>query len=74
MRKAIVALATIVTLIGCTTPPPPPPAPDPAAAAAAAAAAVGGAATATSTQVGPASRPGWCTYRNTNGVLYKSRC
>ena len=73
MRKAIFALATIATLAGCTTPPQVA-VPDPNAAAAAAAAAVGGAATATSAKVGPASRPGWCTYRNTNGVLYESKC
>ena len=67
-KTIMLALLAGGVLAGCTTAPPPP-APDPAAAIAASKVETAGA-----TKVGPASRPGFCTYKTAAGGLYEAKC
>jgi hypothetical protein len=69
MTKITLVLAAGAALASCTTPAPPPPVPDPAAAIAASKVETAGA-----TKVGPASRPGFCTYKTAAGGLYEAKC
>ncbi|MFI0847042.1 hypothetical protein [Mesorhizobium sp. IMUNJ 23232] len=67
MTKITLVLAAGGVLASCTTPAPP--AVDPAAAIAASKVETAGA-----TKVGPASRPGFCTYKTAAGGLYEAKC
>lgn len=66
-KTIMLALMAGGVLAGCTTAPPP--VPDPAAAIAASKVETAGA-----TKVGPASRPGFCTYKTAAGGLYEAKC
>ena len=68
MTKITLVLAAGALLASCTTPAAPPPV-DPAAAIAASKVETAGA-----SKVGPASRPGFCTYKTAAGGLYEAKC
>ena len=67
-KTIMLALMAGGLLAGCTTAPPAP-TPDPAAAIAASKVETAGA-----SKVGPASRPGLCTYKTAAGGLYEAKC
>ena len=69
MKRMLVSLAALTALAACTTAAAPPPTPDPAAAIAASKVDSAGA-----TNIGPAGRAGWCTYKTAAGGLYEAKC